>query len=297
MGALAGLLVVALAAAGLAAASAGCAGSGGVAALELREQTLVEAGIVELLYELHLRDHRGEEYQAYLRRPRPEHTPRGGVPGIVLVAGRETGREAAAAVPGPLNGFVLAVEYPDAIPEGLDGLGAVRQLPAIRRTALRMPDALQSAGRWLGAQPEVDSTRLALVGVSFGVPFAAKAGRDRIFRGVGLHYGGADLNLLLRTNLPVERRWLRRASAQLGAWYLRDLDPGRHVGAISPTPLLLINAEHDELIPPESVRRLYEAAQPPVRLVWLPYGHLMPGDVDVMRELADSTIAHFDFLE
>lgn len=264
--------------------------------MELREQTLVEADARELLYELELRDQRGDVYGAFLRRPRPEFTPPGGAPGIVLVAGRETGREAAAVVPGPLDGFVLAVEYPDAIPEDLDALGIVRRLPSIRRTALRMPDALRGAARWLAAHPEVDSTRLALVGVSFGVPFAASAGRDRLFRGVALHYGGADLALLLRTNLPVERPWLRRAAARIGAWFLRDLDPGRHVGAIAPTPLLLINAEHDELIPHESVRKLYEAARPPVRLVWLPYSHLMPGDVEVMRELADSTLAHFEFL-
>jgi hypothetical protein len=33
-----------------------------------------------------------------------------------------------------------------------------------------------------------------------------------------------------------------------------------------------------------------------VRQIWLPHAHLMPSDLAVMRELADSTIRNFDFL-
>jgi fermentation-respiration switch protein FrsA (DUF1100 family) len=191
---------------------------------------------------------------------------------------------------------VLAVEYPGEIPEALELGELVRRFRRIRATARQMPALVRGAGHWLAGVQEVDPHRVALVGVSFGVPFAAPAGRDPVFRGVALLYGGADLALLFRTHLPVDADWLRRPAARLLAALFRDLEPGRHVGRISPRPLLLINGIHDDWVPAESARRLRQAARPPVRQVWVDHGHLMPWHFDVMREMADSTLSHFEFL-
>lgn len=264
--------------------------------LRLAHQELIDATPFEVLYALEFVQPNGDSVAAYLRQP-AEIPPDQTLSAIVLVAGRETGRRAAQVIPGPLEGVVLAVEYPEAIPEDLGPWRLLRQLPSIRRSAYRMPGILTGAAAYLAEQPQVDSNRLALVGVSFGVPFAAPAGSDRLFRGVALHHGGADLGLLLWTNLPIESAPLRAVAAKLTAWYLRELDPGRYVGEISPVPLLLINGLYDEFVPPASAERLYEAARPPVHQIWLPHDHLMPGDVDVMRELADSTLSHFEFLQ
>jgi fermentation-respiration switch protein FrsA (DUF1100 family) len=113
---------------------------------------------------------------------------------------------------------------------------------------------------------------------------------------VALHHGGADLALLLRHNLPVENPVGRRFLARFGAWYFRALEPARYVGRIAPRPLLLINADRDELVPRASAERLLAASRPPVRQIWLPYSHLMPDDTLQMRVLADSTLAYFGFL-
>ncbi|MBW3534708.1 MAG: prolyl oligopeptidase family serine peptidase [Gemmatimonadetes bacterium] len=235
-----------------------------------------------------------DSVSAYLRRPAT--APAEGLAAVVLVAGRETGRRAASVIPGPLEVAVLAVEYPAALPEDL-GVGALLgRLPAIRESALEMPGILRGAARFLAAQQEVDSTRIALVGVSFGVPFAAAAGHDPIFRGVALHHGGGDLDLLLRANLAVENRLLRAIAADALAWYFRSLDPARHVADIAPRPLLLINGSEDTMVPRASARLLVTRAEGPVEQIWLPHGHLMPGDTALMRELADSTLSHFDFL-
>lgn len=263
--------------------------------LRLAHQELIDATPSEVLYALEFVQPNGDSVDAYLRQP-AEIPADATLPGIVLVAGRETGRRAAQVIPGPLEGVVLAVEYPEAIPEDLGAWRLLRRMPSIRRSAYRMPGILTGTAAFLADQPQVDSSRLALVGVSFGVPFAAPAGSDRLFRGVALHHGGADLGLLFWTNLPIESSPLRAIAAKLMAWYLRELDPGRHVGEISPVPLLLINGRYDELVPRRSAELLYEAARPPVHQIWLPHDHLMPGDVDVMRELADSTLSYFDFL-
>lgn len=127
------------------------------------------------------------------------------------------------------------------------------------------------------------------------MPFAAAAGRDSIFSGVALLQGGASLRALFREHFPGPR-WLAAPVAWLAAQSFRALEPGRHVGQISPRPVLLINAEYDQLIPRRTAERLAAAARPPMRHIWLPHGHLSVDSMEMMRELADSTLSHFAFL-
>jgi fermentation-respiration switch protein FrsA (DUF1100 family) len=267
--------------------------------IPLREvaRDLIEETGFERLYSLALEDATGERVDAYLRRPATGYEePMSGYPiqGVVLVAGRYAGREAVALIPGRLPSVMLAVEYPQSIPADMGVWGWIRSLPAIRRSARRMPGILRGAAYYLAELPEIDATRVGLVGVSFGVPFAAAAGSDPIFRAVALHYGGSGLASLFHANLAVENQMLRRMLAGFAGWWFRDLDPSRHVGGISPTPLLLINALGDTQIPRSSAELLGTLARPPVRQIWLPYGHLDSGARDVIREVADSTFGYFD---
>jgi fermentation-respiration switch protein FrsA (DUF1100 family) len=261
------------------------------------ERELIEETRVERLYSLVLEDARGSRVDAYLRTPAGEAGERlsgDPVPGVVLVAGRYAGREAAALIPGRLTSVMLAVEYPQTIPEDMGVWGWIRSLPAIRRSARRMPGLLRGAAHYLAGLPDVDASRIGLVGVSFGVPFAAAAGSDTIFGAVALHYGGSGLASLFRANLAVENRLLRGVVAGFAAWWFRELDPGRHVARISPTPLLLINGVADDQIPLPSAELLARLARPPVHQIWLPYGHLNSGELAVIREIADSTFGYFD---
>jgi hypothetical protein len=247
----------------------------------------------ERLQELTFTDPAGREVTGVLREPSAAGPPRAAV---MLVAGRETGRQAAAVIRGPLEQIVLAIEYPDTLPMTFSPAEALAELGAVRRSALRMPGLIRGAAHWLAQHEGVDASRIVLVGVSYGVPFAAAAATDPLFRGVGLHHGGANLSLLLAHNLPVANNLVRGILARFGAWYFRALEPARYVGRIAPRPLLLVNADRDELVPRASAERLLAAARPPVRQIWISHGHLMPWDTLQMRELADSTLSHFGFL-
>lgn len=272
--------------------SACAPGMGEPDSLRLAMRQPMHADSVERLEELVLLTAAGDSIHAVLRSP-VGPPPEAGRPTIVLLAGRGTGREAAAVIPGRLGGVVLAVEYPASIPTVVEVGRLLGELPEIRRAAYAVPGVLRGAAEFLARRPEVNPERIGLVGVSFGVPFAAAAAPATIFCCVALHHGGADLGLLFRTNLPVKNRLLRGILAAFGARYFRLLEPARYVGAIAPRPLLLINATFDEMVPRRSAQKLVEAAGSPVRQIWLPHDHLMPGDSAQMRELADSTLSYF----
>ena len=55
--------------------------------------------------------------------------------------------------------------------------------------------------------------------------------------------------------------------------YISIIDPLNFVGAIAPRPLLMINAENDEVVPPISSKLLYEKAGEPKKIIWYPTRH------------------------
>jgi hypothetical protein len=73
--------------------------------------------------------------------------------------------------------------------------------------------------------------------------------------------------------------------------------PGRVVGQLSPRPLLAIGCDEDPITRPERVQQLYEAANPPKRLVIL---NCAAHGNDILQtptaaELVDILVAWLDF--
>lgn len=235
----------------------------------------------------------GRRVSCTLRLPARPAAPRS-LPGVVLLGGIETGRRAATLVAPEFEGLVLSCDYPWRDPTTVSTLRNLATLPAIRRDVLGTPDALRVAASYLLAREEMDSSRLAGVGASLGVPsVSAWAGGDRRVASVALVMGGADLATIFAANLGGQVRWptLRRPVAALLAWLLRPLEPARTVGRVAPRPVLVIGALDDERIPRGSTRLLYAAAGEPKTLQWFGGRHMLPGDTALLRVITDSTMA------
>lgn len=55
--------------------------------------------------------------------------------------------------------------------------------------------------------------------------------------------------------------------------YLSIIDPINYVANISPRPLLMINAEDDDVVPPITSKLLFKAAKEPKEIIWHPARH------------------------
>ena len=55
--------------------------------------------------------------------------------------------------------------------------------------------------------------------------------------------------------------------------YLSIIDPVNYVEMISPRPLLMINAENDDIVPPITSKLLFKAAKEPKEIIWYPAKH------------------------
>jgi dienelactone hydrolase len=201
-------------------------------------------------------------------------------PLVIILGGHRTGRDAVdlLGAPGPL--VVAALDYPYEGPERPRG---VRQsLAAIwhGRTAFRdTPPAVWLALDWLLAQPEVDPSRVELVGVSLGVPFATLAGAlEPRFRRVWLIHGGAgnrewiEHNLKPRLDSERGRRWVGGLLHRLA--HGSALEPAHWVPRISPRPVVIIGARDDRRLPSHLVERLHATAAEPKDLIWTEGGHV-----------------------
>jgi dienelactone hydrolase len=150
---------------------------------------------------------------------------------------------------------------------------------------------------WLRRRPEVGDRKVGIVGVSLGsfvAQLAAGAdggGFDRCAFVLGggsltetVYAGSKDTKKIVR--LLAERGWDRAKVAEA----LAPIEPLRHVGGIAKAGVLMINCRADEVVPPASSRRYWEALGRP-EIVWYDGGHYALKDhaFEVLNRLG----AHF----
>lgn len=116
--------------------------------------------------------------------------------------------------------------------------------------------------RYLGARPEVDAGRLALLGYSMGSFLSVViAADDPAVRALVLAAGG---------DLPEGTPF--SALARMVA------DPVRAVKKLDGRPLLMVHGRRDRTVTPAQARRLFEAAPEPKEIAWYDAGHWLPAE-------------------
>ncbi len=221
----------------------------------------------------------------------------GGAPraALLLLGGHRTGRRATQLVPGTTKAVVAAMSYPTRL-ERIRGLSDAL---AARRAILDTPAAVMLCADYLGARPEVDPTRIELVGVSLGAPFVCVAGAldARFARVWAIHGGGSPARLLtaaLRrdSDSPI-LCWLGGRSLAAFAHGIA-LAPESWVGRIAPRPFVMVNARDDDSIPRVCVEILHAAASEPKELVWVAGGHVDKGKQEQIRELCSLVLERME---
>jgi cephalosporin-C deacetylase-like acetyl esterase len=263
--------------------------------LEHKSRSAIGSTELYLIDSVVLRDDRGLEVRGYLRIPKSE----GPHPVVVLMAGLNTGRESldwVMDVPETRHVAFLTLDYPYQGKTHFETLEFLQNLGPIYQALFDGVNAGVYARQYLSEIPEIDSSRIFIVGVSFGAFYSVVAGAlDPGFRMVGAFFGGADFAELLDQNMKrqgmLNVTFVRRLAARIAATVLHPLEPTLWAGRISPRPFLMINGEHDNSIPRENVLELYESAGEPKKLIWIRSMHIdLEGPAIVPELVGESAV-------
>lgn len=134
------------------------------------------------------------------------------------------------------------------------------------------------AGDWLAARPDVEPSRVGIVGISLGAVIGSlTAGVDDRFSRSVFIIGGGDLPaIIMHGSKETARQKKKLEEAGLTVERLRelwkDIEPITYAGRVRREDVLMINAESDEIIPRASTEKLHAAlGKPEIR--WFKGGH------------------------
>lgn len=151
-------------------------------------------------------------------------------------------------------------------------------LHEMRRLGAQTIVDLRRAVDFLQTRPEVDASRIGLVGVSLGGILGGvfAAVEPRVDAPV-LWAAGGDWGTLITTSThPFARRFRARGTQNAVAIraVMADVDPARYAARIAPRSLLLLNGASDTVVPRACADALFQAAREPKRREILPGGHV-----------------------
>ena len=213
-------------------------------------------------------------------------------PAVLMIGGFATGRKAADLPRSTGNLIVASIDYPYEGPHKLRGREWLRHLGEVRRGLLRTPSALLLAAQYLYTREDVDPSRVSIVGVSLGVPFAvAAAATDRRLSGAAYLHGGGDIRRLYEYAYASRTPdWLTPILSWTVSWLTAPLEPTKYAGDVAPRPTLQINATNDDFIPRACVTALYDATREPKRLLWIDGGHVDASEAEIVESLMRLTL-------
>ncbi len=123
---------------------------------------------------------------------------------------------------------------------------------------------LRRAVDFIETRKELNADKIGYMGISLGgIIGTVFCGVDQRIKVPVIVLAGGQLNLMFG----------KKALSKETRDFLSFIDPINYVRAISPRPLLMINASHDDVVPPVTSKLLYKKAKQPKKIIWYPARH------------------------
>lgn len=135
---------------------------------------------------------------------------------------------------------------------------------------------------YLQTRPDVDTTRVVVLGVSMGGMMGALlyGSEDRV-DAAALILAGGDFRLLAETSkhpiAPEFRKAIDAVPPADAEALLNDIDPALWIGKGRARPLLFVNGTLDDVVPVKCAQTLISAAREPKTVIWDNLGHVVSG--------------------
>jgi hypothetical protein len=208
-------------------------------------------------------------------------------PAIILLGGKATGKYAVDYAMDIDNVIILALDYPYEPRASYNFWTIVQDIPAVRRALFDMVPASMLALDYLCRRSDVDTTKIILLGYSFGAPFVPIiSSTDKRIKVAAMVFGGGELHSLIRHNVGrFKGQILSEFVGSLSGLLLQPLEPMRFADKISPIPLVMINGLNDEQIPRYNTELFFNAAKEPKKLIWLESKHVNVNNPELTRRI------------
>ncbi len=148
---------------------------------------------------------------------------------------------------------------------------------AARSEMIRSIMSLRRAVDVLTARPDVDPSRIAFVGHSYGAMMGTVAAAvDRRFKAAVFEVGLLGMSIHIRTSPHPWAAGVREDKGDKLEDFLRAIEPldaGHYVGRLAPTALLFQSAHMDPGVPDKDAQDFFDAASEPKQLKWYDTGH------------------------
>lgn len=212
------------------------------------------------------------------------------LPVIHILGGINIGRENLRFIKNPGQNIIVIFLYDYDMAEWESG-SPFFEIPNIRNKILKTPAQIVELQSWLLRQSWTDTSRISLLGYSFGALFlpAAKNLAQKYNINTGpciLAYGGADFKWLIEKNLRIKPEILRKPLALLISTLIYTVDPLNHAPYLT-GPFYLINGRRDRQIPEKSWLLLQQLIPGEKKIDVLDEGHMHPKKPHLTEKLID----------
>ncbi len=139
---------------------------------------------------------------------------------------------------------------------------------------------------YLETRDDIDSSRIAFLGVSMGaITGAVACGIDKRIKVIALADGGANLSVILSEGQKMMGNESQKILSEIESKgytlekaieMITPFDPINYTKEFAPRPTILINGRYDEIIPFSAIEELHKAVPEPKKIIIYESGHLLP---------------------